>query len=180
MGKEEKKATGLDLWRAATIQKVVDSLASGRNIQDSCEYANISTNTWYAWRKEGLVADVVNTKFKDVTSGVRDLVSESMVGATKLLCYMAQGKLPPNTSIGGIFAPRDAIAASAQLLTLWDRLGGDIESKERDQERMIEELIKGGISVTQVQINTVNIGSEAQPMPVLQGAKEVIVEGEIL
>jgi hypothetical protein len=174
----EVAVTDKDLQRASIIRKVVDALAAGRSIKDACAIAEIDERTWRSWRKEGWVQDVVNAKFKDITTGVRDLVAEAMVGSTKLLCKLAQGIVPANTSIDGVLAGRDCIAAQKQLVELWKTLGGDMESRERDQEKMIEELAKKGISITQVRIQTVNIGTEAQPMPVPVGAE--VIEGEVI
>jgi hypothetical protein len=168
-----------ELQRAAQIQKIVDLLARGRTIEQACDVVGISARTWRRWRKDGYVADVINAKFNDVTSGVKDLVAESLVESTKVLTSLAKGKIPRNTAINGVLAPRDVIAAQQQLMTLWEKLGGDAESKEREQERLLEELANAHISITTVHVDTVNVGSETQPMPIPTGARPAVIEGEI-
>jgi hypothetical protein len=168
-----------ELQRAVQIQKIVDLLARGRTIEQACDAVGISPRTWRRWRKDGYVADVINAKFNDVTSGVKDLVAESLVESTKVLTSLAKGKIPRNTAINGVLAPRDVIAAQQQLMTLWEKLGGDAESKEREQERLLEELANAHISITTVHVDTVNVGSETQPMPIPTGARPAVIEGEI-
>lgn len=163
-----------ELQRAAQVQIVVDGLAAGRNISQACERAGISTTTWRHWKREGHVAEVINDRYNDVTTGVKDLVADSLVEHVRVLAALATGRIPKGTQIDGVFAPRDAVAAGAQLLKVWQELGGDEISKEREQERILEELRGAHISITQVHVLTANVGTMAQPMPVPVG----VLEGE--
>jgi hypothetical protein len=169
--------TERDLRQASLIQQVVDALAAGRTIKDACIKVGIDEKTWRNWRRDGLIQEHLNLKFQDIQSGVRDLIADSMVKSVKVLCSLAKGVIPPNTSIDGVLAARDVVAAGKAVNELWKDLGGTAESKEREQERIIEELAKAKISITQIHVQTVNIGTEAQPMPVPVGAG--IIDGEV-
>ena len=169
-----------DLQRAVQIQRVVDLLARGKTIKQACADVDISERTWREWRKDGYVQEVIDSKFKDVTSGVKDLVANSLVASTRVLTSLAQGTIPRGTNITGKLAPRDVIAAQQQLISLWEKLGGDTESKEREQERILDELARAHISITTVHVETINMGNEMQPMPVPVGVKPVeVIEGEV-
>jgi hypothetical protein len=158
----------------------VDTIAQGLNITEACELADVSKQTWYRWRKDGHVQGVVATKFKDMTTGVRNLVADALVPSVRLLVSLAQGKKPTDTDIDGKLAARDVIAAQKQLIVVWKELGGDAESRERDQEKLLEELMSQKQGITQVRIETINTGTQAQPMPVPVGATPVeIVDGEV-
>ena len=168
----ELTVTDKDLRRAAQIQLVVDALASGRNITEACERAGVATSTWRSWKKDGLVSDVINDRYNDIVTGVKDIVADSLVEHVKVLAALARGQTPKGTSLDGTFAPRDAIAAGTQLLRVWQELGGDEITKEREQELILEELRGAHISITQVHVLTANIGTSGQPMPVPAGVLE--------
>ena len=163
-----------DLQRAAQVQLVVDGLAAGRTITEACQRAGISVSTWRSWKKDGHVAEVINTKYNDITTGAKDLIADSLIQHMKVLAALSKGQIPKPSGIDGVLAPRDVIAAGVQLLNVWKELGGDTESKERDQERIMEELRNAHISILQVHVLTTNVGTRAQPMPVPSG----VLEGE--
>ena len=163
-----------DLQHAAQVQLVVDGLAAGRTIAEACQRAGISVSTWRSWKKDGHVAEVINTKYNDITTGAKDLIADSLIQHMKVLAALSKGQIPKPSGIDGVLAPRDVIAAGVQLLNVWKELGGDTESKERDQERIMEELRNAHISILQVHVLTTNVGTRAQPMPVPSG----VLEGE--
>lgn len=166
--------TDKDLQHAAQVQLVVDGLAAGRTIAEACQRAGISVSTWRNWKKDGQVADVINTKYNDITTGVKDLIADSLIQHIKVLAALAKGQLPQPSEITGVLAARDVIAAGIQLLNVWKEVGADVQSKEREQERILDELRNAKISITQVHILTTNVGTLAQPMPVPSG----VLEGE--
>ena len=158
-----------ELRRAVIIQTVVDALSLGNTIAKACQKAGICEQTWRNWRREGYVGDLINMRFKDVTAGIKTIVADSLVASTKVLALLAQGQIPPDTAINGTLAPRDVVSAQQQLINLWEKLGGDQETKEREQERLLEELAAAHISITTVHVTTVNMGDETQPIPVPVG-----------
>lgn len=166
-----------DLRRAGQITRMVDLLSMGKGIEEACDIVSISTETWRRWRKAGQVQNLLDLRFKDITTGMRGLIADSLVNSTKVLAQMAEGKLPTGTNIKGSLAPTDVIAANKELRGLWQLLGGDSESQAREEDRLIEELKAGGVSITTVNIQTMNVGSEHQPMPIPSG---IVVEGEVV
>lgn len=162
----ELEVTDTDLRRAAQVQMVIDSLASGANITKACKVAGINRSTWARWKKDGIVQELLNEKFGDVMAGVRGVVSDALVGSTKVLAQIAQGKLPSGTAIDGTLAPRDVVTAQQQLMALWRQVGGVEDTVDRDAEALLEQLQAGHISVTTVNIQTMNVGTEQNPMPI--------------
>lgn len=170
----ELVVTDQDLRRTVQVQKVVDSLASGRNITEACAHAGVSLSTWRSWRRDGIVSDAINAKYSDVTMGFKDIIADSLVDHVKVLCEIARGQMPKAGAINGKLAPRDVIEAGKQLFAIWQATGGDVETQEREQQRILEELRTGHISITQVHVQTINVGTQTEPMPVPAG----IIEGK--
>ncbi|NIV33092.1 MAG: hypothetical protein GWN58_27685 [Anaerolineae bacterium] len=170
----------VDLRRAAQITTVINGIAGGMTIESACERAGVSTSTWHRWRKDGDVQALLQTKFEDVTAGVRDLVAESLVPSTRVLTSLAKGEIPSGTSINGVLAPRDVIAAQQQLMGLWKVLGGGEDEHAKENARVLEELKRRAVSITTVHVDTVNVGSEAQPLPVPSGVRVIDVVPEVL
>ena len=169
------------LRRAAQIAQVINGLAAGMTIDRSCERANVSLTSWHRWRQEGDVQAMIQAKFEDVTAGVRDLVAESLVPSTKILTSLAKGEIPSGTAITGVLAPRDVVAAQQQLMNLWKILGGGEDPGARENQRVIDELKKRAVSILTLNIDTVNIGTEAQPMPVPSGIRLIdVVDAELI
>jgi len=169
-----------DLRRASLITMVINGLAAGMTIDKACVRADVSLSTWRRWRTEGDVMALLQTKFEDVTAGVRDLVAESLVPSTKVLTSLAKGEIPSGTAINGVLAPRDVIAAQQQLMNLWKVLGGSEDPGMQENQRVIDELKKRAVSITTYNIDTVNVGSEAQPMPVATGVRLIDVDPQVL
>jgi len=164
-----------DLRRAAKIATVINGIAAGLSTKDACARAGIHRHTWDRWRKEGDVQDLLQVKFEDVTAGVKDLVAESLVPSTRVLTSLARGVIPTGTSINGVLAPRDVVAAQQQLMNLWKTLGGGEDPQARENERVLDELRKRAVAISLVHIETVNVGNEAQPLPVPSGVR--VIEG---
>lgn len=169
-----------DLRRASQITVVINGIAAGMNTEDACSRAGISKSTWQRWRKDGEVQALLQAKFEDVTAGVRDLVAESLVPSTQVLTSLAKGEIPPGTSINGVLAPRDVIAAQQQLMGLWKVLGGGEDERAKEDARVLDELRKRKISITTVHVDTVNVGTDAQPLPIPSGVRVIDVTPEMI
>ncbi len=176
MGREVA-ITDKDLERAAKIVKIINVLASGGNITKACQRAGISVSTWAAWKKDQVVADMIAAKHEDVTLGVREVIADSLTAHMAILCGFAKGEMPRNSSIKGILAPRDVIQAGTQVMNIWKDLGGAAQDKDREQQALVDELTRAGVTINQYVVNTMNVGTESQPMPVPIGAD--IIEGEV-
>jgi len=169
-----------DLRRAAQIKIIVDSLSAGSTIALACSKADISPRTWQRWKKEGYVQDLIADRFDDVMSGVRQLVAEALPASTKVLVAISQGKIPNGTAIDGTLAPRDVIAAQTQLMNLYRQVGGDLDPVARDNAAALEALKQRAVSITTFHIDTINVGTEQEPMPVPAGARIIDVEPELV
>jgi hypothetical protein len=170
----------VDLRRAGQIVKVVDALARGRTIGQACKEAGIGATTWTRWKREGYVSEYLGAKFEDITSGVGGIVSNAMIESTRVLASLAKGQIPRDTSINGVLAPRDVIAAQAQLFNLWKQLSGENDTAEREHDRVLEELRERAINISLVHVNTINVGDETMtiPVPVIGRRETDIIEGE--
>jgi hypothetical protein len=164
----------VDLRRAAQVARVVDGLASGMTITHACNGAGISIRTWQRWKKEGFVQELIAERFDDVMAGVRKLVAEALPSSTNVLVAISQGKIPPGTAIDGTLAPRDVVAAQQQLMALYRQVGGDMDPVARDNEKAVEALRTRAVSITTYNIETVNVGTDVEPMPVPSRAINVI------
>jgi hypothetical protein len=169
-----------DLARGAQIEKVVGGLAAGMSITNACKRAGISSKTWRRWKDEGLIQDLIADKFDDVMAGVRDLIANALPNSTKVLAAIAQGKIPDGTAIDGKLAPRDVVAAQAQLMNLYKQVGGDIDQVERDNASALEQLKQRNTSILTVNIDTVNVGTAQEPMPVPAGITLVDAEAHLV
>ena len=172
-------ATEADLRRAAIILKVVDGLAQGLSIKDSCKEADITPASWRLWRADGLIQQAVNTRFDDMTTGVKGIISDSLVAGMSILADIAQGKKPRNTAITGVLSPRDVIAANTLLLSVWEKMGGSTESRITEQRNLLDKIKEGGVNINTVQIQVINVGDKAQPrlVPVGAGIPQDILDG---
>jgi len=163
-----------DLRRAAQIATVVEGLSSGMTVTNACNSAGISVRTWQRWKKEGYIQELIAERFDDVMAGVRKLVAEALPESTKVLVAIAHGKIPPGTAIDGTLAPRDVVAAQQQIMALYRQVGGDIDPVQRDNEKAVEQLRQRAVSITTFNIETVNVGTDVEPMPVPSRAINVI------
>ena len=169
--------TDEELRRVAIIQIVVDELARGKTIKDACEKAGITPRTWRNWRSSGYVQEVLNTRYADIVDGTKEVIASSMVKHVDILAKLAQGVVPRNTAISGNLLASDVIAAGKQLFSVWKAVGGDRQQDAHDQQ-LLDQLKGTQLSITQVHVQTMNIGSSDQPMPVPIGVDD-IVEGEV-
>lgn len=163
-----------DLRRAAQIATVVEGLSSGMTVTNACNTAGVSVRTWQRWKKEGYIQELIAERFDDVMAGVRKLVAEALPESTKVLVAIAHGKIPPGTAIDGTLAPRDVVAAQQQIMALYRQVGGDIDPVQRDNEKAVEQLRQRAVSITTFNIETVNVGTDVEPMPVPSRAINVI------
>lgn len=170
--------TDKDLERAAKVTKVINALAAGSNIKQACDRAEITPLTWRTWKKDKIVNDLIQAKYEDITIGMREVLSSSLVSHMAILCGFAKGEMPAQSGITGVLAPRDVIQAGTQVMNIWKDIGGGSNDYEREQQAIVDELTKASITINQYVVNTMNVGTESQPMPIPVGIGEV-VEGEI-
>jgi anti-sigma factor RsiW len=169
---EEKSE--LELQREAKIAAVITNLAGGMTIERACKVAGTTSRSWRRWKESGLVQDALAETFGNVMAGVRRTVADGLVQSASVLVSIAQGKIPPGTDFDGKLAPRDSVAAQQQLLRLWQVVADPEKEKEREAQDTLSRLRSSTASVMTVHINTVNVGTDQEPMPVPIGAEEII------
>lgn len=177
---EASEITERDLARMALIARVVTGLSGGMSIERACKVAGIASQTWRRWKSQGLVQDMLAAKFADVMAGVRETVAEGLVQSASVLVSIAQGKVPGGTDFDGKLAPRDSVAAQQQLMRLWQVVANPDAEKERVAEDALERLRKQAVSVLTVNIETVNVGTDQEPMPVPVGVEVIDVKPTLI
>ena len=88
--------------------------------------------------------------------------------------------MPKGTDFEGKLAPRDTVAAQQQLMRLWQAVADPEEARVADAEERLASLRAKAVSVMTVHIDTVNVGTDQEPMPVPVGVRMVDVEPELI
>lgn len=81
----------IELKRVATVKVILENLAQGKKIGESCQIAGISPRTFRKWRKSGELDEYLGDMLQSIKVSGLSQIAEAWPGAVAQLCEDVQG-----------------------------------------------------------------------------------------